>query len=74
MDDVINKHLQDILDAVNEVESFFGDRPKYFEEFCDDLCLRREKKSGHFWSNNRIPIDAYHPCVQPVLIPDFLSI
>ena len=41
MDDVINKHLQDILDAVNEVESFFGDRPKYFEEFCDDLCLRR---------------------------------
>ena len=41
MDDVINKYLQDILDAVNEVESFFGDRPKYFEEFCDDLCLRR---------------------------------
>ena len=41
MDDVINKHLHDILDAVNEVESFFGDRPKYFEEFCDDLCLRR---------------------------------
>lgn len=41
MDDVINKHLQDILDAVNEVESFFGDRPKYFGEFCDDLCLRR---------------------------------
>lgn len=41
MDDVINKHLQDILDAVNEVESFFGDRPKYFGGFCDDLCLRR---------------------------------
>ena len=41
MDDSINKHLQDILDAINEVESFFGDRPKYFEEFCDDLCLRR---------------------------------
>ena len=41
MDDVINKHLQDILDAVNEVESFFGDRPKCFGEFCDDLCLRR---------------------------------
>ena len=39
MDDVINKHLHDILDAVNEVESFFGDRPKYFGEFCDDLCL-----------------------------------
>ena len=41
MDDSINKHLQDILDAINEVESFFGDRPKYFGEFCDDLCLRR---------------------------------
>ena len=41
MDDVINKHLQDILDAVSEVESFFGDKPKYFGEFCDDLCLRR---------------------------------
>ena len=23
------------------MESFFGDRPKYFGEFCDDLCLRR---------------------------------
>ena len=41
MDDSINKHLHDILDAINEVESFFGDKPKYFEEFCDDLCLRR---------------------------------
>ena len=41
MDESINKHLHDILDAINEVESFFGDKPKYFEEFCDDLCLRR---------------------------------
>ena len=41
MDDRINKHLHDILYAINEVESFFGDKPKYFEEFCDDLCLRR---------------------------------
>ena len=41
MDDSINKHLHDILDAINEVESFFGDKPKYFGEFCDDLCLRR---------------------------------
>ena len=41
MDESINKHLHDILDAINEVESFFGDKPKYFGEFCDDLCLRR---------------------------------
>ena len=41
MDESINKHLHDILGAINEVESFFGDKPKYFEEFCDDLCLRR---------------------------------
>lgn len=41
MDENINKHLHDILDAINEIESFFGDKPKYFNEFCDDLCLRR---------------------------------
>lgn len=41
MDDNINKHLHDILDAINEIESFFGDKPKYFNEFCNDLCLRR---------------------------------
>ena len=41
MDENINKHLHDILDAVNEIESFFGDKPKYFNEFCNDLCLRR---------------------------------
>ena len=41
MDESINKHLHDIQDAINEVESFFGDKPKYFGEFCDDLCLRR---------------------------------
>ena len=41
MDENINKHLNDILDAINEIESFFGDKPKYFNEFCNDLCLRR---------------------------------
>ena len=41
MDENIKKHLHDILDAINEIESFFGDRPKYFNEFCIDLCLRR---------------------------------
>ena len=41
MDENINKHLHDILDAINEIESFFGNKPKYFNEFCNDLCLRR---------------------------------
>ena len=41
MDESIYKHLYDILDAINEIESFFGDKPKYFNEFCNDLCLRR---------------------------------
>ena len=41
MDENINKHLHDILNAINEIESFFGDKPKYFNEFCNDLCLRR---------------------------------
>ena len=41
MDENINKHLHDILDAINEIESFFGEKPKFFNEFCNDLCLRR---------------------------------
>ena len=41
MDENVKKHLHDILDAINEIESFFGDKPKYFNEFCNDLCLRR---------------------------------
>lgn len=41
MDKNINKYLQDILDAITEIESFFSGRPKYFEEFSKDLCLRR---------------------------------
>ena len=45
MDENINKHLHDILDAINEIESFFGDKPKYFNEFCNDLCLRDNRGS-----------------------------
>ena len=37
----MNKHLHDIFDAINEIESFFGEKPKFFNEFCNDLCLRR---------------------------------
>ena len=41
MDDLIKKHMQDILTAIEEVESFFGDKPKLFEDFYSNLCLRR---------------------------------
>lgn len=41
MDDLIKKHLQDILVAIEEIESFFGDKPKQFEDFYSNLCLRR---------------------------------
>lgn len=41
MDDLIKKHLQDILTAIEEIESFFGDKPNLFEDFYSNLCLRR---------------------------------
>lgn len=41
MDDLIKKHLQDILTAIEEIEIFFGNEPKRFEDFCGNLCLRR---------------------------------
>ena len=39
MDDLIKKHLQDILTAIEKIESFFGDKPKLFEDFYSNLCL-----------------------------------
>ena len=41
MDDLTKKHLQDILTAIEEIESFFGDKPKLFDDFYSNLCLRR---------------------------------
>lgn len=41
MDNFIKKHLQDIATAIDEIESFFDDQPKLFENFCKDLRLRR---------------------------------
>ena len=35
MDDLIKKHLQDILTAIQE------NKPKLFDDFYSDLCLRR---------------------------------
>ncbi len=41
MDDTVKKHLYDILSSIDEVDSYFGDRPKLFDDFFSDLCLRR---------------------------------
>ena len=41
MDDLIKKHLQDILTAIEEIEGFFGDSPKLYEDFYSHLILRR---------------------------------
>lgn len=35
-DEYILKHLQDVLDAINELESFFKDYPKRFDVFEKD--------------------------------------
>jgi hypothetical protein len=37
MDDLTKKHLQDILTAIEEIESFFGDKPKLFDDFYSKL-------------------------------------
>lgn len=39
--DNTNKHLQDILTAIEEIDSFFGAEHKLFNEFAENLCLRR---------------------------------
>ena len=37
MDDLTKKHLQDILTAIEEIESFFVDQPKLFNDFYSKL-------------------------------------
>jgi uncharacterized protein with HEPN domain len=41
MDDRVNKYLEDILIAVDEIESFFDTAPKMYDEFVNNLLLRR---------------------------------
>lgn len=41
MDDNIKTWLFDILSAVNEIESFFVDRPKEFQDYQTDLRTKR---------------------------------
>ena len=39
--DNTKKHLQDILTAIEEIDSFFGSEPKLFNDFAANICLRR---------------------------------
>ncbi|MBS7156479.1 MAG: DUF86 domain-containing protein [Butyricimonas faecalis] len=41
MDNFTKKHLQDILNAIDDIETFFDGQPKLFEEFCRDIRLQR---------------------------------
>lgn len=41
MQDNIKKYLQDMLSAIDEIDSFFEGKPKMFEDFNNNLCLRR---------------------------------
>ena len=39
MDNSTKKHLQDILNALDDIETFFDRQLKLFEEFCRDIRL-----------------------------------
>lgn len=41
MDNLVKKHLQDILTAIQEIDSFFGNEPKIYDNFYHNLCIRR---------------------------------
>lgn len=41
MERSINKTLEDILNAILEIESFFETRPKRYDVYLSDVCLRR---------------------------------
>lgn len=41
MDETIQKYLYDVLGAVEEINSYFDDKPMLFEEFNNNFMLRR---------------------------------
>ncbi|MDI9606207.1 MAG: DUF86 domain-containing protein [Bacteroidota bacterium] len=41
MDEYTSKHLEDILIAIDEIDSFFVDVPKTYDEFLNNLVIRR---------------------------------
>ena len=60
MDENINKHLHDILDAINEIESFFGNKPKYFNEFCNQDSEREQEHSHYQFPKDSGCKELYH--------------
>jgi uncharacterized protein with HEPN domain len=51
MDEYIEKHLIDILNAAAEVESYFTDAPKRFQDFQNDMLRQRavERNGKHYF-------------------------
>lgn len=41
MERSVNKTLEDILNAILGIESFFENRPKRYDVYLEDVCLRR---------------------------------
>lgn len=41
MDRKLKKYLTDILNSINEIESFLEDRPREYMTFCNDTLFRR---------------------------------
>lgn len=41
MQDNVKKYLHDMLTAIEEINSFFEGKPKLFEQFNTNLCLKR---------------------------------
>lgn len=41
MDRLLKKYLNDVLNAINEIEFFLESRPREYTTFCNDLLFRR---------------------------------
>lgn len=41
MDRKVLKYLNDILNSINEIESYFVDTPRRFDDYCNNQMLRR---------------------------------
>lgn len=41
MDEVIKTYLHDILNSINEIESYFEGKPRIFSDFCKDIKTKR---------------------------------